>query len=220
MTAEQALDRYARRRDAEAFRVLVEEYQGVVFAAAGRLLARREDVEDVTQQTFLKLAQGAGRIRRNVGAWLYATAVNGARDVIRRDATRRRHEAGACVREVALEEWSELSAVMDEEIAKLPERERGLIVEHFLRGETHRVLAEKERVSQATITRRMEGTVRMLRERLAKRGFGGEGVAAGLAVMGSHGVSVPATVTAELTKVGLAGEVPDGRHACVSGNWR
>ncbi len=207
MTPEEALRTYATKRDAEAFRQLVEEYQVLVYSAASRLLKTREDVEDVTQQTFLKLAQRAGTIRENVAAWLYATAVNGALDYIRRDSARRRHEDRLLLEkhDASPAEWHELSTVIDEEITRLPHDARDLIVAHFLQGESHRSIADRLGVNQSTISRRMEQPVEMLRKALANRGYGGATMGVGAMLIRLPRTSVPGRTTAELMKVGLVG---------------
>jgi RNA polymerase sigma factor (sigma-70 family) len=91
MNDQQALREYAVRKDAQAFRVLVEQYQRLVYSAASRRLGDTHDIEDVVQLTFLKLAKAAGAIHRDLASWLYCTAVNAANDLIRRNQTRRRH---------------------------------------------------------------------------------------------------------------------------------
>ena len=92
MTDQQALRQYAASQDSQAFHILVEQYQRLVYSVARRRLARVQDIEDVVQMTFLKLARAAGTIRHDLGSWLYTTTVNTANELIRRDATRRRHE--------------------------------------------------------------------------------------------------------------------------------
>src|SRR5437879_3663755 len=48
------LVRRAQREDKEAFEELVRRHQHRVFAVAGGILRRREDVEDIAQQVFVK----------------------------------------------------------------------------------------------------------------------------------------------------------------------
>jgi len=210
MTGQQALSHYAARQDADAFGVLVEQYQRMVYSAASRRLARHQDVEDVVQTTFLKLAKNAGAIRRDLAAWLYTTAVNTANDLVRRDQTRRRHEALAAPSESFTlddekEEWRELSLMIDEVLLELPAPQRSLIVEHFLRSRSQRDLAEELRVSQPTVNRRIEAAINELRKRLGSRGYS----AAAPVLMSSLAripqPPVPAGLTAELVKVGLSG---------------
>src|SRR5687767_14806199 len=172
----EALQRYAETRDAGAFRVLVEQYQQLVYSAARRRLARDQDVEDVVQATFFRLARAAGSVRRDVASWLYTTAVNGANELIRRDATRRRHESAAAAdapvaSDPSYEEWQRLSALVDEAIVQLPEEERSLVVAHFFEGRSQRELAGELNTSQSTVARRIAGAVDGLRTRLAKLGY-------------------------------------------------
>ena len=162
MTDFEVLQAYAKGRDAEAFRTMVEMYQGVVYGAARRVLGDSGEVEDVVQMTFLKLAEAAGKIRENLGGWLYATAVNGARDVLRREGTRKRHEMAGRIREGnSLETWAEVSVVVDEEILGLPSELREMVVGHFLSGESQRAMAERMGVSQPTVGRRIAEAVDM-----------------------------------------------------------
>ncbi|HEV8629673.1 MAG TPA: sigma-70 family RNA polymerase sigma factor [Thermoanaerobaculia bacterium] len=53
-TAEQALVAASRRGDHAAFGVLVRLHERRVFRLAGRFFRRREDVEEVAQETFLR----------------------------------------------------------------------------------------------------------------------------------------------------------------------
>src|SRR4051794_64853 len=95
MTDVQALQKYATRHDAEAFRTLVEQYQQLVYTTARRRLKHVHDIDDVVQLTFLKLAKSAATVRRDLGAWLHQTTINTANDFMRSHQRRRRHESHA-----------------------------------------------------------------------------------------------------------------------------
>jgi RNA polymerase sigma-70 factor (ECF subfamily) len=211
MTDQHFLQTYATRKDPAAFRHLVETYQGLVYSAAGRRLARQQDIEDVVQLTFLKLAHAAHTIQYDLASWLYSTAVNAANDLIRRDSTRRRHEVQAAMEHAATNDAAERQALhrllhlVDEAILRLPIDQQHLIVEHFLRGRSQRELAAELGISQATICRRMEGAVRCLREALGKDGLGAAPSMIVLALQHLPQPPVPPILTAQLTKIGLAG---------------
>src|ERR1700677_1137440 len=93
MTESELLIRYARRRDAEAFAVLVERYQRLIFSTCRRRLHHSADVDDAVQETFLRMAKASGSVRSNVGAWLHRCATNVSTDLNRRRQTRERHES-------------------------------------------------------------------------------------------------------------------------------
>ncbi len=210
MTDQEALQRYAARRDPDAFSRLVRSYQHLVYAAAWRHLGRAEDVEDATQQTFLRLARHARSIQSDVGAWLHRCATNVAIDMIRRDTTRKRHERAyaevAPLTDAPDVDWPEISRRIDEAILELDETDRALVVGVYLAGQAQRDVAEQVGLSQATVSRRLAKAVDRLRNTLAQRGVvaPAAGLAAVLASLPAQ-AQAPAALTAELTKVGLAG---------------
>jgi len=76
--------------DKEAYRVLVERYQGRLFSTALDIVKTREDAEDVVQETFVKafLSLGQFKGQSSFYTWLYRICFNMAID-IRRKAGRR-----------------------------------------------------------------------------------------------------------------------------------
>jgi RNA polymerase sigma-70 factor (ECF subfamily) len=210
MRDQQALQQYAASQDAQAFRVLVDQYQLLVYSAARRRLAHIQDIEDVVQITFLKLARAAGTIKRNLAAWLYTTTLNTANELIRRDAARRRHEALAAADPSSsyLEdqhEWRDLSLLLDEALLQLPDEQQLLLIEHFLRGRSQRELAAELELSQSTIMRRINIAVDELRSRLADLGYVGATPMLASTLQNLPQGAIPAYITTQLNKIGLAG---------------
>jgi len=76
--------------DREAYRTLVERYQGRLFSTALDVVKTREDAEDVVQETFVKafLSLGQFKGQSSFYTWLYRICFNMAID-IRRKASRR-----------------------------------------------------------------------------------------------------------------------------------
>ena len=60
MKDHEALAAYADRRDADAFRHLVNDYQKMVHGVCNRVLGNGSDAEDATQEAFLKALQRLG----------------------------------------------------------------------------------------------------------------------------------------------------------------
>jgi len=68
----------AQRGDSAAFGQLVERYQDAIYNGISRMVARREDVEDLAQEVFLKAYRGIARFdgRSALYTWLYSIAIN------------------------------------------------------------------------------------------------------------------------------------------------
>ena len=84
------LVRRAQREDKEAFEELIRRHQHRVFAVAGGIVRRREDVEDVAQQVFVKAYFSLKRFdqRAAFSTWLYKITVNECWDMLRKRKVR------------------------------------------------------------------------------------------------------------------------------------
>ncbi len=84
------LVRRAQREDKEAFEELIRRHQHRVFAVAGGIVRRREDVEDVAQQVFVKAYFSLKRFdqRAAFSTWLYKITVNECWDMLRKKKVR------------------------------------------------------------------------------------------------------------------------------------
>jgi RNA polymerase sigma-70 factor, ECF subfamily len=84
------LVRRAQREDKEAFEELIRRHQHRVFAVASGILRRREDVEDIAQQVFVKAYFSLKRFdqRAAFSTWLYKITVNECWDLLRKKKVR------------------------------------------------------------------------------------------------------------------------------------
>jgi RNA polymerase sigma-70 factor (ECF subfamily) len=89
-TDDRELVRRAQGEDKEAFEELVRRHQHRVFAVAGGILRRREDVEDISQQVFVKAYFSLKRFdqRAAFSTWLYKITVNECWDLLRKKKVR------------------------------------------------------------------------------------------------------------------------------------
>jgi len=87
---ERELVRLAQNGTVEAFEELVRRHQQRVFAVVARILHRREDVEEIAQQVFLKAYVSIRRfdMRSAFSTWLYKIAVNECWDSLRKKKVR------------------------------------------------------------------------------------------------------------------------------------
>jgi RNA polymerase sigma-70 factor, ECF subfamily len=84
------LVRQAQNGNDFAFEELVRRHQQRVFALVGGILRRREDVEDVAQQVFMKAFVSLKRFdqRSAFSTWLYKISVNECWDYLRKKKVR------------------------------------------------------------------------------------------------------------------------------------
>jgi RNA polymerase sigma-70 factor, ECF subfamily len=84
------LVRRAQGEDQEAFEELVRRHQQRVTAVAGGILRQREDVEDISQQVFVKAYFSLKRFdqRAAFSTWLYKITVNECWDLLRKRKVR------------------------------------------------------------------------------------------------------------------------------------
>jgi RNA polymerase sigma-70 factor (ECF subfamily) len=89
-TDDRQLVRLAQAGDKEAFEELVRRHQHRVFSVAGGILRRREDVEDIAQQVFVKAYFSLKRFdqRAAFSTWLYKITVNECWDLLRKKKVR------------------------------------------------------------------------------------------------------------------------------------
>ncbi len=87
---ERELVRLAQNGTTAAFEELVRRHQHRVFAVVTRILRRREDVEDISQQVFMKAYVSIRRfdMRSAFSTWLYKIAVNECWDSLRKKKVR------------------------------------------------------------------------------------------------------------------------------------
>jgi RNA polymerase sigma factor (sigma-70 family) len=167
-----ALARYARDQDADAFRSLVQEYAAMVFSTCRRILRNYADAEDASQDCFLKLARKAGELRPPLGGWLHHVAVQISIDMLRRKRVRPAFESLPAEQAARRDEpsWNDVADVIDEAISELPERFRVPIVLYYLNGRTLAEEGAQLDLTPSTVSKRLKSGVELLRRQLKQAG--------------------------------------------------
>jgi RNA polymerase sigma factor (sigma-70 family) len=199
LTDGQLLDRYLAQRDESAFAALVMRHGPMVLGVCRSVLNDSPEVEDAFQATFLVLIRKAGTVRGRdtVGGWLNRVAHRAAvqTGVDRSRQRRQAQEFGDLSSLVAVEEApsdEDWHAPLHEEVARLPERFRELVVLCYLEGRTHAQAACELRCGEATVRRRLANARGLLHARLTRRGFAiSTGALAG-ALTGKASAAIPA----------------------------
>jgi RNA polymerase sigma factor (sigma-70 family) len=175
MTDAQLLGCFIEHRDDAAFAALVRRHGSMVWGGCRRLLPHH-DAEDAFQATFLVLVRKAASVlpRAMVANWLYgvahqtalkARATTARRRGRERQVTRMPEPAAA---EQAL--WRDLQPLLDQELARLPDKYRVAIVLCDLEGKTRKEGARQLGCPEGTLAARLARARAMLAKRLSRRG--------------------------------------------------
>jgi RNA polymerase sigma factor (sigma-70 family) len=213
VTDRQLLDRFARRRDEDAFATLVERHGPLVLRVCRRVLGHEQDAEDAFQATFHVLARRAGGVgwQESVANWLYEVAWRVAHKARGSAARRHVHERQANLAETPAtpqRAWDELKGLLDEELARLPRKFREPLVLCYLEGKSRDEAAQELGWSLGMVKGRLERGRDRLRQRLEKRGLTLSAALFALALGESTVTAVPpatlATITVQTCVTGTA----------------
>ena len=160
--------------DSNSYGVLVERYQNMVFALALKMLKHREESEEVSQDTFIKVYKSLSKFHgeSKFSTWIYRIAYNTCLDRIKKNS---KYNNNVEINEITSNEIShtenifdslenkERSVIVKECMDKLPEDER--IIIHLFYFEE---LSLKEIVKIVSMT---EGNVKVKLFRARKKLF-------------------------------------------------
>jgi RNA polymerase sigma factor (sigma-70 family) len=183
LTDAQLLSLFVERRDEGAFEALVRRHGPMVMGVCGRILHNPHDAEDAFQATFLVLARKATSIvpREKVPNWLHGVACMTARRAKIATGKRRGRERQVTQmpepQRLQQDLWHELQPLLDEELGRLPDKYRILIVLCDLQGKTRKEAAQDLGVPEGTVAGRLARARNMLAKRLARHGLAVSGAA-------------------------------------------
>jgi RNA polymerase sigma factor (sigma-70 family) len=209
LTDAQLLERYAGRRDEDAFAALVRRYGRLVRSVCWRVLHQPQDTDDAFQATFLVFATKATSIRKTaaLASWLYGvafrTAMNAKRARTRRtketrvpDRTPSQPAAEAGLREV--------QRILDEELNRLPEKYRAPFVMCCLCGKSKGEAARELGWKEGTVSCRVARARRELQKRLTRRGVSLTAALCGVELSRAAAAAVPAALVKPTIQAALS----------------
>jgi RNA polymerase sigma factor (sigma-70 family) len=178
LTDADLLVRFAEDQDQAAFATLVQRHGPTVWGVCLRVLGNSHDAEDAFQATFLVLARRAGSIAapQLLGQWLHGVAWRIATKARTQAAIRHAQERKALAMlcaDVADDDpaWHDLRPVLDQEVQRLPEKYRALIVLCYFEGKPYEEVARLLDCPAGTVSGRLARARQLLRERLSRRGI-------------------------------------------------
>jgi RNA polymerase sigma factor (sigma-70 family) len=202
-TDAQLLERFALCRDEPAFAALLARHGPMVLGVCRQLLPDSRDAEDAFQAAFLVLAGKAAWIQHRslLGPWLYGVAWRVAVRLRGRSARQhQREQIGIDLATVPGDApaWSEVRWVVHEEVQRLPDGYRRVVVLCCLEGKSNEEAAELLRLPIGTVKSRLSRARELLRTRLTRRGLAvGEGVLGTVLVDATLQAASPFAVGAE-----------------------
>ena len=173
------LERFLAHRDEAAFEEILARHTPMVLGICRRWLDDPHDVEDAFQAVFLILVRNAAtvRLRSSLTSWLYGVslrvALRARSHASRRRSRERQHAEGLSMAQATehREPDRETLQVLDEEIGRLPEKQRAAIVLCLVEGKTHDAAAAQLGCPLGTIKSRLAGGRARLVSILSRRGL-------------------------------------------------
>jgi RNA polymerase sigma-70 factor, ECF subfamily len=170
-TSEHLLVERCRQGDETAFRELVDQYKGLVFALITRSIANRARAEELAQDVFLKVHKGLPYFRGDakLSTWIYRIVINALSQERPELATVSLDddEDDRPGRDPGAEDRSFGDMVMKDRLAKaidrLPVPYQVLINGHYLKGMRYEDLAEALDMPLGTVKTQLHRAKRRLR---------------------------------------------------------
>ena len=211
-TDTELLETYATTRSETAFAELVRRHVDFVHSAAVRLVRDPHLAQDVTQGTFVALAQGASQVAGHpvLAGWLHRTTRNIAAQTVRTIERRRAREQEAVAMNQLLSaasdpDWETIAPHLDDALGELDEAERDAVLLRYFQKKSAGEMAGILGISDEAAQKRVARAVDRLRDIFARRKVT-IGAGALVAALAANTVTAaPAGFAVTITTAALAG---------------
>lgn len=159
----------ARRKDVDAYNLLVSRWEKRIYNYLLRLVSNREDAMDLSQDVFLKAYQNLARLEdaARFGPWLFRIAHNEAYSLLRKPKTEQevgeRGERAVFGRMLPIE----TTLAVERALSKLTEDQREAVLLKVYQGFKFEEIAEVLDTPVSTIKSRVYTALELLKESLA-----------------------------------------------------
>ena len=164
-----------RGRDRSALEYLYDHYSGALLGVISRIIKQEELAEEILQDVFLKIWDRIDSYDPSKGrlfTWMLNIARNQAIDKTRSKEFNKRKKTDDIenlVSKVDRKEYTELgieSIGLQEVLKQLPEEQRFVIDQHYLKGYTQAEMSEEFNLPLGTVKTRMRLAMKGLRKLL------------------------------------------------------
>jgi RNA polymerase sigma-70 factor, ECF subfamily len=160
--------------DSEAFLNLYQQNLPRIYAVCLRIVANREQAEEVTQQALIRTWEMLGSYRGEspLSAWIHRIAANAALDYLR--ARNRLTKRVEFTDNLEVFEKPDLSSPrenqmdMERAIAALPPQARAVVVLHDIEGYSHNEISGMLGIAAGTSKAHLHAARRLLKEELGR----------------------------------------------------
>ncbi|MFP6584645.1 MAG: sigma-70 family RNA polymerase sigma factor [Candidatus Hydrogenedentota bacterium] len=215
---QELLERWISNQDAEAFKDLSSRYAGMVFATCRRILGNDADTEDVAQECFVSLARTSKTPGAYLGPWLHHVATNLSLNWIRTESRKRNRESSqkAAQQNAATSPDSEILALVDEAIAKLPESQRAPVIAYFFEDQTQESIAKNLGLTRQGAANRISTGVESIRKTLSRQGIRTGAVSFAALLTKEASATPPSSLSTALGKLAITGAIAAEKGATSS----
>jgi RNA polymerase sigma-70 factor (ECF subfamily) len=160
--------------DSEAFLNLYQQNLPRIYAVCLRIVASREQAEEVTQQALIRTWEMLGSYRGEspLSAWIHRIAVNAALDYLRaRNRLSKRVEFTDNLEEFEKPDLSsprENQMDMEQALATMPPQARAVVVLHDIEGYSHNEISGMLGIAAGTSKAHLHAARRLLKEELGR----------------------------------------------------
>ncbi len=172
------LREFAASRSQSAFQSIVERHIDMAYAVAFRTIGNHALAKEACQNAFIALSKNAEILasHRSLRAWLFRVVRNAAIDLSKSESRRRRIEAQAAqeaMRDTTHEStlWREISPLIDETIAKLPEKDREAVLRRFFDNQPYERIGNALSLTPNAARMRTERALEKMRRSLFAKGI-------------------------------------------------
>jgi RNA polymerase sigma factor (sigma-70 family) len=218
----QLLQRFAEAGEEAAFAALVRRHGPMVLGVCRRVLRDVHEAEDAFQATFLVLLRRSRALDRrgSLAGWLHAVAYHVALRARAQAARRQRQERQVAEMANAVsapgEVWLDLQPVLDEELSRLPDSYRDVVLLCGVQGKTNAEAARLLGWAVGTVKGRLSRARDLLRKRLARRGISLSVGALSLLLAENAVAALPATLVHATAQTALAAAAGAGSTPALS----
>ncbi len=170
MDEKQIISRILDEGDTRCFTLIVERYSGMVYSKALGVVRCEELAAEVAQQTFIKAYERLRCFRgQNLGPWLVSIAYHTALNMA--DSERRRRKLTVGNADEAdddgySEEREELLLRMEKALDELPEEDKEIVTQHYMKNRSTKEIAQKTGLSQSNVLVKLHRIREKLRQKL------------------------------------------------------